>query len=124
MAEGAGLPPVHEAVLAEHAVGIHLVRPMADKWADLGSLEGLYYFRSRKGNEVDFVHFITPNRQPFGVEVKYQSRISGWDEQSISKGIGQGVLVTHDSFKWNKICHIPLPAFLLLENGSRFKAQG
>ena len=115
VADGAGLSSVHEAILAEHAVGIHLVRPLADKWADLGSLEGLYYFRSRKGNEVDFVHFITPNRQPFGVEVKYQSRISGWDEQSISKGIGQGVLVTRDSFKWNKICHIPLPAFLLLE---------
>lgn len=116
VAGGAGLPPVHEAVLAEHAVAVHLVRPLADKWADLGSLEGLYYFRSRKGREVDFVHFITPNGHPFGVEVKYQSRVSGWDEQSILKGIGQGVLVTRDSFKWNKVCHIPLPAFLLLES--------
>ena len=95
-----------------------LVRPLANTWADLGSLEGLYYFRSRKGKEVDFVHFITPNGDPFGVEVKYQSRVSGWDEQSISKGIGQGALVTRDSFKWNKVCHIPLPAFLLLESKS------
>ena len=117
-AGGAGLPPVHEAVLAEHAVATHLVRPLADTWADLGSLEGLYYFRSRKGREVDFVHFATPTGHPFGVEVKYQSRVSGWDEQSISKGIGQGVLVTRNSFKWNKVCHIPLWACLLLESGS------
>jgi len=118
VAGSAGLPPVHEAALAEHAVATHLVRLLADTWADLGSLEGLYYFRSRKGREVDFVHFITPTGHPFGVEVKYQSRVSGWDEQSISKGIGQGVLVTRGSFKWNKVCHIPLRAFLLLEGGS------
>ena len=62
--DGAGLPPVHEAVLAEHAVAVHLVRPLADTWADLGSLEGLCYFRSRKGKEVDFVHFIIPTGHP------------------------------------------------------------
>jgi uncharacterized protein len=118
VAGGAGLTPVHEAILAEHAVATYLVRPLANTWADLGSLDGLYYFRSRKGREVDFVHFVTPTGHPFGVEVKYQSRVSGWDEQSIAKGIGQGVLVTRDSFKWNKVCHIPLGAFLLLENGS------
>ena len=118
VASGASLPPVHEAVLAEHAVATYLVRPLANTWADLGSLDGLYYFRSRKGREVDFVHFVTPTGHPFGVEVKYQSRVSGWDEQSIAKGIGQGVLVTRDSFKWNKVCHIPLRAFLLLESWS------
>jgi hypothetical protein len=51
------------------------------------------------------------------VEVKYQARVSGWDEQSISKGIGRGVLVTRDAFKWGNVCHIPLWAFLLLEIG-------
>ena len=118
VAAGAGLPPVHEAVLAEHAVAAKLVRPFADTWADLGSLEGLYYFRSRKGREVDFVYFITSTGHPFGVEVKYQRRVTGWDEQSIAKGVGQGVLVTRDSFKWGKICHIPGWAFLLLESKS------
>ena len=96
--------PVSENILNEKEKvfrhGFHgLTRSLADTWADLGSLEGLYYFRSRKGREVDFVHFNTPTGHPFGVEVKYQSRFSGWDEQSISKGIGQGVLVTRDSFK-------------------------
>ncbi|NVM22715.1 MAG: ATP-binding protein [Desulfobacterales bacterium] len=116
VASGAGLPPIDEAVLAEQAVGAQLVRPLANTWASLGSLEGLYYFRSRKGREVDFVHFLRPGGHPFGVEVKYQTRVSGWDEQSISKGIGQGILITRDSFKWNRVCHIPLWAFLLLED--------
>lgn len=115
-ADGTGLPPIHDAVLAEHVVANHLVRPMANTWADLGSLEGLYYFRSRKGREVDFVYFTTPTGRPFGVEVKYQSRVSGWDEQSIAKGIGQGVLVTRNSFKFSKICRIPVWAFLLLDS--------
>jgi len=41
VAGGAGLPPVHEAVLAEHAVATHLVRPLSNTWADLGSLDRL-----------------------------------------------------------------------------------
>jgi len=114
-AEGAGLPAVQEAVLAEQSVAVHLTRPLADRWAELGSLEELYYFRSRKGKEVDFVTFGIPDGAPFGVEVKYQTRVSGWDEQSISKGIGNGILVTRDSFKWGRVCHIPVWAFLLLD---------
>jgi uncharacterized protein len=102
--EHAGLPAAQEAALA-------------DRWAGLGSLEGLYYFRSRKGNEVDFVLLNTPADPPFGVEVKYQARVSGWDEQSIAKEIGRGVLVTRDAFKWGGVCHIPLWAFLLLNVG-------
>lgn len=77
------------------------------------------YYRSRKGKEIDFVFFEGKGRQPFGVEVKYQSRISGWNEQSIARGIGQGVLVTRDSFKWNRVCHIPVWAFLLLTIDAR-----
>jgi len=116
-AEHAGLPVAQKAALAEQAAAGHLVRPLADRWAGLGSLEGLYYFRSRKGNEVDFVLLNTPTDAPFGVEIKYQAKISGWDEQSISKGIGRGVLVTRDVFKWGDVCHIPLWAFLLLNLG-------
>ena len=118
-AEHAGLPVAQKAALAEQAAAAHLVRPLANRWASLGSLEGLYYFRSRKGNEVDFVLLYTPGDTPFGVEVKYQARVSGWDEQSISKGIGRGVLVTRDVFKWGEVCHIPLWAFLLLECGGK-----
>ena len=77
-------------------------------------LDSLYYWRSRKGKEVDFVFYLAQGTEPFGVEVKYQGRLSGWDEQSIQKGIGRGLLVTRDSFKWGKVCHIPLWAFLLL----------
>jgi len=115
--EHAGLPVAQKAALAEQAAAAHLVRPLANRWASLGSLEGIYYFRSRKGNEVDFVLLNPPADAPFGVEIKYQAKISGWDEQSISKGIGRGVLVTRDAFKWGDVCHIPLWAFLLLETG-------
>ena len=114
IAQRDALKPLPGSVLAEQAVAVHLVRPLADMWASIGSLEGLFYFRSKKGKEVDFVILAGPNRLPFGVEVKYQGRISGWDEQSISKGIGRGILVTKDSFKWNRIPHIPIWAFLLL----------
>lgn len=114
VARSGALQPLPESLLAEQAVAAHLIRPMAHQWASLGSLEGLYYFKSRKGKEVDFVFFDTHAQIPFGVEVKYQSRISGWDEQSIARGIGRGILVSRDSFKWGQICHIPLWAFLLL----------
>ncbi len=117
VARGGFLESIPDAALAEHAVAVHLMRPLADQWASLGSLEGLYYFKSRKGKEVDFVFFRGPGGSPFGVEVKYQSRVSGWDEQSISKGIGSGILVTKDSFKWGKVPHIPIWAFLLLTMG-------
>ena len=76
-AEHAGLLAVQKAALAEQAAAAHLVRPLADRWAGLGSLEGLYYFRSRKGNEVDFVLLNTPADTPFGVEIKYQAKVSG-----------------------------------------------
>ena len=60
----------------------------------------LYYWRSRKGKEMDFVYYPDQEGKPFGVEVKYQGRISGCDEQSITKGIDRGILVTRNDFKW------------------------
>lgn len=114
VAQGTGFPPLDSATRAEEAVAVNLVRPFANTWAALGFMDSLYYWRSRKGREVDFVFYLAQGTEPFGVEVKYQGRLSGWDEQSIQKGIGQGLLVTRDSFKWGKVCHIPLWAFLLL----------
>jgi hypothetical protein len=46
--------------------------------------------------------------------VKYQSRVSGWDEQSIARGIGQGLLITRETFEHAAVAKIPLWAFLLL----------
>lgn len=115
IADQAGLSSIHMAALAEQAAAVHLIRPLANRWASQGSLEGLYYFRSKKGKEVDFVCLNGLSGEPFGVEVKYQERVSGWDEQSIAKGVGRGLLVTRDSFKWGNVCHIPLWAFLLLD---------
>ncbi|NIA09640.1 MAG: DUF4143 domain-containing protein [Nitrospiraceae bacterium] len=114
ISSGAELPPLNEAILAEQAVAVHLIRPLANSWASLGYVDDLYYWYSRKGKEVDFVYYPNQGGKPFGVEVKYQGRISGWDEQSITKGIGRGILVTRDSFEWGDVCQIPLWAFLTL----------
>ena len=46
--------------------------------------------------------------------MKYQSSVSGWDELSIVKGIGTGILVTREAFKFAAVPRIPLLAFLLL----------
>ena len=100
IAQGAGLSPLDDATLAEKLAAIHLVCPLANTWASFGYMDGLYYWRSQKGKEVDFVYYPDQEGKPFGVEVKYQGRISGCDEQSITKGIDRGILVTRNDFKW------------------------
>jgi len=50
---------------------------------------------------------IERDRLCHGIEVKYQNAVSGWDEFSIAKGIGRGVLVTRDTFEFAAIPRIP-----------------
>lgn len=39
--------------------------------------------------------------------------VSGWDEMSIQKGIGNGVLITRNCFEYGTVSKLPLWAFLL-----------
>jgi predicted AAA+ superfamily ATPase len=101
-----------EGTLAESAVAVALIRHFSTEWARWGHVDDLHYWRSSSGREVDFV--IERDRLYHGIEVKYQNAVSGWDELSIAKGIGRGVLVTRDTFEFAAIPRIPLWAFLPL----------
>ena len=94
------------------AVAVAILRHFAAEWARWGQVDDLHYWRSSSGREVDFV--IEHDRRFHGIEVKSQATISGWDELSLTRGIGGGVLVTRDTFEFAAIPRIPLWAFLLL----------
>lgn len=108
------IPPFDESKMAENLVAVHISRTfLLNEWSQMGYLDKLFYWKSARGNEVDFVFF--PDNKIFGIEVKYQETVSGWDEVGINKGIGQGLLITKDTFEYGKIPKIPLWAFLLME---------
>ena len=94
-------------------MAVALLRHYAGHWARWGHVDDLHYWRATSGREVDFV--IEHDRRFHGIEVKYQNAVSGWDELSIVKGIGRGVLVTRDTFAFAEVPRIPLWAFLLLQ---------
>lgn len=106
------ISPLPESNLAENMAGIQIGRFFLKEWADIGILNKLFYWKSAKGNEVDFVIFL--DEKPFGIEVKYQNIVSKWDEISIRRGIGRGIIITKDIFEYGEIPKIPLWAFLLL----------
>lgn len=106
------LRELDEACLAESAVAVTLIRHFATEWARWGHVKDLHYWRSTSGREVDFV--IEKDNRFYGIEVKFQNTVRGWDELSIVKGIGRGVLVTRSAFEFAAIPRIPLWAFLPL----------
>jgi len=106
------LPMPEEPKMAEHVVASSLIRRFREKWASYGFIDQLFYWKSSKGKEIDFVFF--HKGKPFGIEVKYQNLVSGWDEMSIKRGIGKGLLVTRNIFEYREIPRMPLWAFLLL----------
>lgn len=106
------LPP-DKSKLSENLVAVHLGRFFIKEWSASGILNELFYWKSAKGNEVDFVIFL--ENKPFGIEVKYQNIISKWDEMSIRRGIGRGLVITRDTFEYGEIPKIPIWAFLLLK---------
>lgn len=83
------------------------------QWARWGHMDTLHCWRSTGGREVDFL--IERDRRLHGIDVKYQSRISGCDEMSIAKGIGRDVLVSRDTFEHAPVPRIPVWAFLCLD---------
>jgi predicted AAA+ superfamily ATPase len=107
-----GLREKDDACLAESSVAVAVIRHFAGEWARWGHVDDLYYWRATSGREVDYV--IEQDRQFHGIEVKYQAQVSGWDELSIKKGIGRGLLVTRETFEFGAIPKIPLWAFLTL----------
>ena len=107
------LPYLGEDKMAENICAAHISKFFLSEWASFGILNKVFYWKSKKGKEVDFVIF--KNNKPFGFEVKYQNSVSAWDEISLKKGIGSGIIVSKDTFEHGQIPKIPLWAFLLLE---------
>jgi predicted AAA+ superfamily ATPase len=106
------LAPADESRLAEQSAATSIIRHFAEEWSRWGHVQGLNFWRSSSNREVDFV--IAHDSGYFGIEVKFQKKVSGWDEMSLSRGIGQGLLVTKDLFEFGMIPKIPLWMFLSL----------
>lgn len=104
------IPMIDESKLAEQVVAYKLIRKFKNEWASYGFVDKLFYWKSKKQNEVDFVFY--KDSKPFGIEVKYQNIVSGWDLMGIKKGIGKGILITKNVFRYSDIPAIPLWAFL------------
>ena len=108
--------------MAENICAAHISKFFLSEWASFGIANKVFYWKSKKGNEVDFVIF--RNNKPFGFEVKYQNTVSAWDEVSLKKGIGGGIIVSKDTFEYGQIPKIPLWAFLLLRSTTTSSVPG
>ena len=102
------------SLAVEGAVAAHLVRNFENRlFEGFGSMEKVFYWRSAKGKEVDFVVLHGESLLP--VEVKYQGIINRSDYTTMKRSFGRGILVTKNTFFLDeRIIGIPAPVFLLL----------
>jgi len=111
----AGVPMLQDLGKAvEAVVSIHLIRKFEKRiFEGLGNIEKVFYWKSTKGKEVDFVVLHEDRFVP--VEVKFQNIITRSDYSIMKRTFGRGILVTKDMFfRDNQIVGIPAPVFLLL----------
>ena len=112
----AGLIAGQDSGLAvEGAVAAHLVRRFESRlFEGFANTERVFYWRSAKGKEVDFVVLSGDRFLP--IEVKYQGVISRSDYSTIKRSFGKGVVVTKNTFfRDENVAGIPAPVFLLLD---------
>lgn len=84
-----------ESTRAEWLVGATLLREYeARLWEGLSSPRNVFTWRSRSGNEIDYLVVDRSRRLLFPVEVKYQKSICDWDFQGMERAFGRGLLVT------------------------------
>ena len=78
-------------------VAAHLLRNFEHRlFEGFGSIEKVFYWRSAKGKEVDFV--VLHGESLFPVEVKYRNSISRSDYTTMKRSFGKGILVTKNTF--------------------------
>jgi predicted AAA+ superfamily ATPase len=112
----AGLGAKHDVSLTvESAAAAHLVRTFErNLFEGFGSTENVFYWRSTKGKEVDFV--VVEGELILPLEVKYQSMINRSDYSTMKRSFGKGILVTKGGFLQDgTIIGIPAPVFFLLD---------
>jgi len=102
------------AVKVENIVGIALYRAGEKEIVESFSLpHSLFYWRSRQGNEVDFVSGPGPRKIP--VEVKYQQTITGRDKLVVRNSFGEGLILSSETLDLDdQVRVIPTPLFLWL----------
>jgi len=111
----AGLSPNQDFSLSvEGAVAAHLVRRFESRlFEGFGSIEKVFYWKSVKGKEVDFV--VLQGKLLLPIEVKYQSMISRSDYSTMKRSFSKGILVTKNTFLIDEnIIGIPASVFFLL----------
>jgi predicted AAA+ superfamily ATPase len=102
------------SAMVENVVGMALYRAGEREIVEsFGSPQSLFYWRSRRGNEVDFLSGFRPEKIP--IEVKYQQTITGRDKLPIRNSFGKGLLLSRESLDLDDpIRVIPAPLFLWL----------
>ena len=109
-----GLRPDAPA-LAENAVAMALFRTDEQPLIEQFILpQGLFYWRSQSGGEVDFLvgHGAIADRIP--VEVKYQTTITGRDLAAVRRSFARGLLITVDALDLERPPFLQIPAALFL----------
>jgi predicted AAA+ superfamily ATPase len=87
------LPPPSEAALVESVVAASLFRAVERDLIEAFGMPGtLFYWRSKKGNEIDFLAGTRAHRVP--IEVRYQATISGYDRRAIQQAFRRGILLS------------------------------
>jgi predicted AAA+ superfamily ATPase len=83
------------AARAEWLVGATLLREFESRlWEGLSSPRNVFTWRSKAGNEVDYLVVDRSRRLLFPVEVKHQRTIADWDFQVMERAFGKGLMVT------------------------------
>ena len=84
-----------EAARAEWVVGAALLKEFEERlWEGLSSPRNVFTWRSKAGNEIDYLIVDRSRRLVFPVEVKYQRSITDWDFQVMERAFGKGLMVT------------------------------
>ncbi len=103
-----------QSMKIEGIVGETLMRTSERQlFEGFSNLDSLFYWRSKRDREVDFV--VLWNGREIPVEVKQQTVISPIDYTTIKRSFGEGVVVTKDKFfQDNGVVGLPAACFLYL----------
>lgn len=113
---GVARPPEVEKVV-EGVVGATLFRTAERDLIEAFNVpRALFYWRSARGNEVDFL--VGPGTTKLPIEVKYRAEIRRADSLNIRQAFGQGLLLSRkDCYLEEPVKVIPAAVFLWLLDG-------
>ena len=109
-----GLQPVLPA-LVETAVAMALFRSDEQPLVEQFPLpQGLFYWRSASGGEVDFLVGRGAINDRIPVEVKYQATVTGRDVAAMKRSFSRGLLITADTLDLDHPPFLQIPVALFL----------